>query len=164
MRNITKTLLVLVSSISISFAAIAGEVTLTGSAKASYTIGGTDDAMDKGIGISNELKVAASGELDNGMTWSYKQDIDGATVQDDAKLTLTGGFGTVGVFISEGGLDTDNSASQSVISRPSDTSYNEGMVDSWDISGLNTLQYHTPADLLPFGITGKIAYLSLIHI
>ena len=32
------------------------------------------------------------------------------------------------------------------------------MVDSWDISGLNTLQYHTPADLLPFGITGKIAY------
>ena len=52
MRNITKTLLVLVSSISISFAAIAGEVTLTGSAKASYTIGGADDAMDKGIGLS----------------------------------------------------------------------------------------------------------------
>ena len=67
MRNITKTLLVLVSSISISFAAVAGEVTLTGSAKASYTIGGTDDAMDKGIGVSNELKVAASGELDNGL-------------------------------------------------------------------------------------------------
>ena len=48
MKNITKTLLVLVSSISMSFAAIAGEVALTGSAKASYAIGGSDDSMDKG--------------------------------------------------------------------------------------------------------------------
>ena len=48
------------------------------------------------------------------MSWNYAQDIDGATAQDDGKLTLTTGFGTVGVFISEGGLDTDNSASQSV--------------------------------------------------
>jgi len=32
------------------------------------------------------------------------------------------------------------------------------MVDSWDISGMNTIQYHTPADLLPFGIMGKVAH------
>ena len=157
-----KVLLVALTALSFSVAN-AGELTITGDAKASYSITSSDGTAaasnaDKGLGVSNEFTLGASGELDNGMTWSYAQDIDGATVQDDAKLTLTGGFGTVGVFISEGGLDVDNTASQSVISRPSDTSYNEGMVDTWDISGMNTLQYHTPAGLLPFGISGKIAY------
>jgi hypothetical protein len=102
--------------------------------------------------------LSASGELDNGWTWNYAQDIDGATVQDDGKLTLTTDMGTVGIFISEGGLDVDNAASQSVISRPSDTSYAEAMSDSWDISGMNTLQYHTAADMLPFGIAFKVAH------
>ena len=157
-----KVLLVALTALSFSVAN-AGELTITGDAKASYAIPSSDGASgkinaDKGLGVSNEFTLSASGELDNGMTWSYAQDIDGATVQDDAKLTLTGGFGTVGVFISEGGLDTDNTASQSVVSRPSDTSYNEGMVDTWDISGMNTLQYHTPAGLIPFGITAKVAY------
>ena len=157
-----KVLLVALTALSFSVAN-AGDLTITGDAKASYAIPSSDGASgvinaDKGLGVSNEFTLSASGELDNGMTWSYAQDIDNATVQDDAKLTLTGGFGTVGVFISEGGLDTDNTASQSVVSRPSDTSYNEGMVDTWDISGMNTLQYHTPAGLIPFGITAKIAY------
>ena len=157
-----KVLLVALTALSFSVAN-AGELSITGSAKASYAISSSDGASgkveaDKGLGVTNEFSLSATGELDNGMTWSYAQDIDGATVQDDAKLTLTGGIGTVGVFIHEGGLDTDNTASQSVVSRPSDTSYNEGMVDTWDISGMNTLQYHTPAGLIPFGITAKIAY------
>ena len=162
MKNTIKALLVALTALSFSIAN-AGELTITGSAKASYSITSSDNAsakidVDKGLGVTNEFSLGASGELDNGMTWKYKQDIDGATVQDDGQLTLTTDYGTLGVFISEGGLDTDNSASQSVISRPSDTGYNEGMVDSWDISGLNTIQYHTPADLLPFGITAKIAH------
>ena len=157
-----KVLLVALTALSFSVAN-AGELTITGDAKASYSITSSDGASgvinpDKGLGVTNEFSLSATGELDNGMTWSYAQDIDGTTTQDDAKLTLTGGFGTVGVFISEGGLDTDNTASQSVVSRPSDTSYNEGMVDTWDISGMNTLQYHTPAGLIPFGITAKVAY------
>ena len=45
-----------------------------------------------------------------------------------------------------------------VLARPSDTSFGERMVDTWDLSGMNTLQYHMPADMLPFGIVGKIAY------
>ena len=53
MKNITKSLLVLVSALSISFAAVAGEMTITGSAKASYAIGGADDSNGKGLGISN---------------------------------------------------------------------------------------------------------------
>ena len=162
MKNIMKYMLVAITALSFSVAK-AGELSISGAAKASYTISSSDSTaaandMAKGLGVSNEFTLSASGELDNGFTWNYAQDIDGATVQDDGKLTLTTPMGTLGVFISEGGLDTDNAASQSVVSRPSDTSYAEGMVDSWDISGQNTLQYHTAADMLPFGIAVKVAH------
>jgi hypothetical protein len=161
MKNILKTLLVVISALSFSVAQ-AGELTVTGSAKASYSVTGSENAVTKlnqgkGLGITNEFNIGATGENDFG-TWTYQQQIDGATVQDDAQLTLTTAYGTFGVFISEGGLDTDNTASQSVISRPSDTSYNEGMFDTFDLSGANTLQYHMPADMLPYGIVGKVAY------
>ena len=155
-------MLVAITALSFSVAQ-AGELSVTGAAKASYTISSSDSTaakndVAKGLGVSNEFTLSASGELDNGWTWNYATDIDGATVQDDGKLTLTTGLGTLGVFISEGGLDVDNAASQSVVSRPSDTSYAEGMVDSWDISGQNTLQYHTAADMLPFGVAFKVAH------
>ena len=163
MKNILKVALVALTAFSFSVAQ-AGELSITGDAKASYAISSSDGVAGavergKGLGVSNEFSLGASGELDNGWSWSYAQDIDNATVQDDGKLTITmGSLGTAGVFISEGGLDTDNTASQSVVSRPSDTSYNEGMFDTFDLSGMNTLQYHMPADLLPFGIVGKVAY------
>jgi hypothetical protein len=32
------------------------------------------------------------------------------------------------------------------------------MTDTFDIDGFDNVQYHTPADLLPFGITAKIGY------
>jgi len=157
-----KYMLVAITALSFSVAK-AGDLAVTGSVKASYTIAGSDSTVagintGKALGLSNEFTLSASGELDNGWSWNYAQDIDGATAQDDGKLTVTTGMGTIGIFISEGGLDTDNTASQSVISRPSDTSYDEGMVDSWDISGQNTLQYHTAADMLPFGVAFKVAH------
>ena len=157
-----KYMLVALTTLSFSVAQ-AGDLSITGSAKASYAIASSDSGsgalqQGKGLGVANEFTLSASGELDNGMSWSYAQDIDNATVQDDGKLTLSTDLGTVGVFISEGGLETVNKSSQSVISRPSDTSYGENMLDNFNLSGMNTLQYHTPADLLPFGITGKVAY------
>lgn len=160
MKNIIKYMIVVLSTLSFSIAQ-AGELSITGSAKASYSIISSDSAasktnVGKGLGVTNEFSLGASGENDFG-TWTYKQDIDGDTTQDDGQLTLKTGYGTFGVFISEGGLDTDNTASQSVLSRPSDTSYNEGMFDTFDLSGANTIQYHMPADLLPYGIVGKIA-------
>jgi hypothetical protein len=163
MKNILKTMLVALISFSFSSVAQSGDLQITGSAKASYAIVSSDGSaakqeIGKALGVTNEFSLKASGELDNGMTWAYAQDIDGATAQDDAKLTLTTDYGTLGVFISEGGLDADNAASQSVISRPSDTSFGEDMVDSWDLSGTNTIQYHTPADLIPYGGSLKIAF------
>jgi hypothetical protein len=163
MKNVMKYMLVALTAISFSVAN-AGELNITGDAKASYVITGSDGAKggmnaNKSLGVSNEFSLTASGELDNGWSWNYAQDIDGATVQDDGKLTMTmGGMGTLGVFISEGGLESINKSSQSVIARPSDTSLDENMLDNFNLSGFNTIQYHTPADLLPFGITAKVAY------
>lgn len=161
MKNITKYLLVAFLAFSFS-SAQAGELTVTGSAKASYSITASDASagvveQGKGLGVTNEWTLGASGETDFG-TWAYATDFDGGTLQDDAKLTLTNSYGTFGIFISEGGLESANAASQSVVSRPSDTSYDEGMVDNFNLGGSNTIQYHTPAGLLPFETTFKVAY------
>ena len=52
MNKITKILVVVASSLAISFAAVAGELSVTGSAKASYVFsGGNND--DKGLGVGN---------------------------------------------------------------------------------------------------------------
>jgi hypothetical protein len=163
MKNITKTLLVLVSSLSISFAAYAGGLELTGSAKASYSIGGTDDSFDKGIGISNEMKVAASGELDNGFTWNYHLDLDpgasGALVQDDAALTIgMGDMGTIGFFDGEGSLHSNLAWGIGALGTGSDYAGNMTISYGGDIDGETNVQYHTPADILPFGISAKVGY------
>jgi hypothetical protein len=162
MKNIVKYMLVALTTLSFSVAN-AGELSITGDAKASYVITSSDSGtaglqQGKGLGVANEFSLGASGELDNGWTWAYAQDIDGSTVQDDGKLTVTTGFGTLGIFISEGGLEAVNKSSQSVIARPSDTSYGENMLDNFNLASHNTIQYHSPADILPFGLGLKVAY------
>ena len=162
-----KKIIAILSVVLFSFGvAKAGELSVTGSAKASYAITSSDGTAAsndsaKGLGIENEFTLGASGELDNGYTWSYAVDIDAvesSATNDDAKLTLTTPIGTIGMFLGEGGLGVDNAASQSVVARPSDTSFNEQMTDTYDIDGYDNIQYHTPADMLPFGITAKIGY------
>ena len=162
-----KTLVVLVASVSLFASANAGTLGVSGTAKATYNIQSGAIAQDKGLGITNELNFTASGELDNGNTWAYSMELDpgaeatgtAATVEnDDTKLTLTTPYGTVGVFIGEGGLDVDNTASQSVYGRPSDIGGADGMVDGFGIDAYNNIQYHTPAGLLPLGLTFKAAY------
>jgi hypothetical protein len=77
---------------------------------------------------------------------------------DDTKLTLSTPMGTVGLFISEGGLDVEDAASQSVYSRPTDMGGSDGTVDNFTIDAYNNFQYHTAADMLPYGISIKAAY------
>ena len=172
MKNIIKTLIVMFSSISLFASANAGELGVSGTAKATYNIQSGKTNAGKGLGITNELNFTAAGELDNGYTWSYSMELDpGATTaagttdnspgnaqNDDTKLTLTTPYGTVGVFISEGGLDLEDAASQSVYARPTDIGDPSGTSDNFTIDSYNNVQYHMPADLLPFGIVGKIAY------
>ena len=163
-------------SFAVSTISFAGELSVTGAAKATYAIVSSDGSQDgkssggKGLGIANEFSLGASGELDNGWTWNYAQDIDGATVQDDAKMTVTTGMGTVGVFVSEGGLSSKYAFSTAAYAPGSDYgtsggsgSHSNGALGKGfhygdDIGGYNNVQYHLPAGMLPLDGTLKIAY------
>ena len=168
MNKLTKILFSVISSVAIATSAFAGEFTVSGSAKATYTVLGNTGtagthAIGKGLGISNEFTLSASGELDNGMTWSYAQDIDGATVQDDAKIAFGTDYGTVSICVSECGLSTKYAFDNSAYGVGSDNGYGGGagttalkaMQYGANISSYNNLQYHAPADLLPLGMTFK---------
>ena len=164
MNKLTKLLFSVITSVALTTSAFAGEFTVSGSAKATYTIlsnSGTagTHAIGKGIGISNEFSLTAAGELDNGMTWSYAQDIDGATVQDDANITLGMDYGTIKLCVSECGLSTKYGFDNSAYGIGSDNGYGHGsgttttMQYGSNISSYNNVQYHLPADLLPYSTT-----------
>ena len=166
MNKLTKLLFSVISSVAIATSAFAGEFTVSGSAKATYTVLGNTGttgthAIGKGLGISNEFTLSASGELDNGMTWSYAQDIDGATVQDDAKIAIGTDYGTVSICVSECGLSTKYGFDNSAYGVGSDNGYGGGaaatttMQYGSNISTYNNIQYSAPADLLPLGMTFK---------
>ena len=157
----------MLSSVSLFASANAGELSVSGTAKATYNILSGKTNVGKGLGVTNELNFTASGETDAGYTWSYSMELDpgenSTTPQsnannDDTKLTLGTPYGTLGVFISEGGLDVEDAASQSVYVRPTDMGDPSATSDNFTIDSYNNVQYHTPADLLPFGTTFKIAY------
>ena len=169
MKNIIKSVIVMLSSISLFASANAGEMTVTGTAKATYNIlSGKNQNSGKGLGIANELNFGASGELDNGCTWNYSVALDpgnatGSTnayeVQnDDSTLTLATNYGTIGVFVSAGGLDVEDGATNSVYARPTDIGDPSATADNYDIGSYNNIQYHTPAGFLPLGIAAKVAY------
>ena len=166
MNKLTKLLFSVISSVAIATSAFAGEFTVSGGVKATYTVLGNTgttgtNAIGKGLGISNEFSLSASGELDNGMTWSYAQDIDNATVQDDASLTFGTDYGTVKICVSECGLSTKYAFDNSAYGVGSDNGYGGGaaatttMQYGSNISAYNNIQYHAPADLLPLGMTFK---------
>jgi outer membrane protein OmpU len=164
MKNIIKTVIVMLTSISLFGSANAGELAVSGTAKATYNVI-SGIAQGKGLGITNELNFTASGELDNGYTWSYSMELDpadtatgGAATNDDSKMTLTTPFGTVGIFVLEGGLDLEDGASQSVYARPTDIGDPSATVDNYTIDSYNNLQYHTAKDMLPYGLSLKVAY------
>ena len=174
--KIAKITLAVLASFVMTAVTLAGELTVTGNAKATYSTRGSDSTTaashgGKGIGIANEFTLSASGETDNGIAWKYAQDIDGATVQDDASLTLTiADFGTIGIMVSEGGISSKYGWNPAVYAAGSDygwaggsTKHDGGSAGAGytygdDIGGWNNIQYHTPAGILPFGIGAKVAF------
>ncbi len=164
MKNVLKIAVVLFTALSFSFAN-AGELTVTGNAKASYVIVSSDSTtatqeQPNSLGVANEFTLKAGGELDNGMTFGYNIDIDGDTTQDDGSLFLdTGSMGKFMISISEGGLETSKKGALTAIGdRGSDSGFAEDMFEEWSVGDANNISYHLPADLLPFGIAASIAY------
>ena len=171
MKTIMKTLLVSIASLSLMFSVNAGELSVSGSAKATYQI--TNGAVgDNGIGVTNELNFTASGEMDNGYTWSYSMELDpstggtqgnttgtapGQAINDDTQISLTmNDLGTIKMCVSECGNNKKYAWDASSYTSMSDTGYSEGIVYPSDAGAFASIQYHTPE--LPFGTTGSIAY------
>jgi len=169
MKNVIKLALVLITSLSLGFSANAGALSVSGTAKATYDIlssgGNAGNDLGKGLGITNELNFTASGELDNGWTWNYSMELDpnavasdnAAAQNDDTALTLATPYGTVGVFVSEGGLNQQMAFSAAAYKAGVDLGVG-GTIDPVDLGGYNNLQYHTPAGLIPFGTVIKAGY------
>ena len=108
MKNIAKLLVGILFSALVMAPSYAGEMTVTGGATATYSIGGDDSGSGKTLGISNELDFTASGELDNGYTWKYQVQLDGAsTANDDTRLEIGTDMGKIGFYVSEGGMSKE---------------------------------------------------------
>ena len=162
MKKITKLFLVIFSVASLSVTSVfAGDLNVTGGVTATYKVNGADQAAGKGMGVSNELDFNASGELDNGYAWTWQTQLDGAsTLNDDTKLTITAGeMGTIGMFISEGGLSSKFGYGVGAMGVGSDYTGPSSVEHGINVDGYNNVQYHTPAGLMPFGITAKVGYV-----
>ena len=164
MKKISKLLVGILFSALVAAPSYAGEMTVTGGATATYTIGGDDAGSGKNLGISNELDFSASGELDNGYTWNYQVQLDGASAaNDDTRLELGTDMGTIGLYVTEGGMSKELhgvgalGAGFDYISPASGTtgSFKTG----YDVDSYSNIQYHTPAGMLPFGAQVKLGYV-----
>ena len=160
MKTITKLFLVILSASSLVLSsANAGELSVSGGATATIMQGGSDSSMGKAIGVSNELDFNASGELDNGFTWTWQTQLDDAgTVNDDTRLEVGTPYGTVGFYISENDISSKLGYGIGAMGPGSD--YASPTTVQWGttMNSYNNIGITTPAGLLPFGGTVNIAY------
>ena len=160
MKNIAKLLVGILFSALVIAPSYAGEMSVTGGATATYTTQGDTSSAGKNIGISNELDFTASGELDNGYTWTYQVQLDGAsTANDDTKLEIGTDMGTVGIYVSEGGLSAELAHGVGAMGTGFDYVSPSAFITAYDVDGFSNIQYHTPAGALPFGLGAKFGYV-----
>jgi len=164
MKNITKILFVAITSLSMMFSVNAGELTVNGTAKATYNAT-SGNVQDNGIGVTNELNFTAAGEMDNGYTWSYSMELDprsadsGDAANDDTQLSLTmNDMGTIKICVSECGNNKKYKFDQSAYTNMSDvgTSYGIAYPGASGDAAKATMQYHTPE--LPFATVIAAAF------
>jgi len=168
MKKIMNILFASILALSLSAFAQAGELTVSGSAQATYTITSSDSATAQSdatpaMGFANEFTLGATGEFGNGYTWSYAIDLDpaqgsGAVLNDDTALVLGTPFGNIGIFQSEGDLNTHLANSVAAYAPGHDIGTGGGYQGGSGINGVNNIQYHSPAGLMPFGTVIKAAY------
>tara|TARA_B100000965_G_scaffold127833_1_gene106385 strand:+ start:20 stop:1063 length:1044 start_codon:yes stop_codon:yes gene_type:complete len=160
MRKITKLFLAIAASALLVLPTYAGELAVTGGAKVTYTTSGAVGSEGKSIGVANELDFSASGELDNGYTWSYQVQLDGATTaNDDTKLTIGTDMGTIGFYISEGGMKNNLAHGVGAMGVGMDYSSTSTFETGYNVNGYANVQYHTPAGMLPFDAIVKLGYV-----
>ena len=171
MKTIMKTLFVSIASLSLMFSVNAGELAVSGSAKATYHVTHGQQS-DNTIGITNELNFKASGEMDNGFGWAYNMALDpttagtasstttppaGSAINDDTSIVVTmNDLGTAKICVSTCGNSKEYAFDQSAYTSMSDTGLSPGIQYPISASSYSSLQYHTPE--LPFGTSASYAY------
>ena len=161
MKTIMKTLFVAVTSLSLMLSVNAGEMTVSGTAKATYNIAAGKQG-EAGVGITNELNFTASGEMDNGYAWTYSMELDpdetdGSALNDDSQIGVTlNDMGTVKICVSECSNNKKYFFDQSAYTSVSDTGVSPSITYPAAEDSYATLQYHTPE--LPFGTKGSFAW------
>jgi hypothetical protein len=177
MKTIMKTLFVVMSSFALLTSANAGEMTVSGSAKATWS-NISDNQSAKGIGIANELTFGASGDFGAGYTWNLAIALDpstngdtgtiasgstnvpaGSAINDDTSLSIgIPGMGTLGINVSAGGFNAKYGWSADAYTVMSDTGASEGATYSNDLGGTANIQFATEAGLLPLGAVAQVGY------
>jgi hypothetical protein len=174
MKTIMKTLFVAITSFALLTPANAGEMTVSGSAKATWT-NVSGDQTAKGIGIANELTFGANGELDNGYTWSVAIALDptedgdtattptyaspGAALNDDTSINIgMTGLGTLGINVSAGGFNAKYGWAADAYTVMSDTGSSEGAKYPGDLGSTANVTFSTEAGLLPLGTVVRAGY------
>ena len=159
MKNISKLLVGILFSALVMAPSYAGELAVSGGATATYTTNGDDASAGKNLGISNEIDFTASGELDNGYTWKYQVQLDGtSTANDDTRLEIGTDMGTIGLYVSEGGLSAELHG-VGALGAGFDYVSPATFVTSYDVDGYSNIQYHLPSGLLPLGGSLKVGYV-----
>jgi outer membrane protein OmpU len=124
MNNLKKVGLTALATSLIATSAFAGAVSVTGSASINLA-SESNHTNSNGFSSGDSLNFSGSGELDNGMTVSMKQEIDGG-VMDDRSVTIEmDGLGKL-TFNNHGG-----SSAMSAVDDVMPTAYGE----SWDVIG-----------------------------
>ena len=124
MNNLKKVGLTALATTLITTSAFAGAVSVTGSASINLA---NESNHTKGNGFSSgdSLNFSGSGELDNGMSVTMKQEIDGGVMDDRSVAISMDGLGTL-TFNNHGG-----SSAMSAVDDVTPTAYGE----SWDLIG-----------------------------
>ena len=139
MNNLKKVGLTALATSLITTSAFAGAVSVTGSASINLA-NESNHTNSNGFSSGDSLNFSGSGELDNGMTVTMKQEIDGGVMDDRSVSISMDGMGTL-TLNNHGG-----SSAMSAVDDVMPTAYGE----SWDIIG------HTAASAsLTAGQTGK---------
>ena len=160
MNKISKIVISLVTSFAFSVSAFAGELSVSGSAKATYNSVGGYANGENTIGIANELNFTASGELDNGYTWKYQVQLDGdSAANDDTRLEIGTDMGTIGIYVSEGGMSAELAHGVGALGVGFDYASPSTFQKGYDVDGYSNIQYHLPSDMLPFGIGAKVGFV-----
>ena len=124
MNNLKKVGLTALATSLITTSAFAGAVSVTGSASINLA-NQSNSTQSNGFSSGDSLNFSGSGELDNGMTVTMKQEIDGGVMDDRSVAISMDGMGTL-TFNNHGG-----SSAMSAVDDVMPTAYGE----SWDVLG-----------------------------